>query len=154
MASTDDAYLIYEDRAAYDPWLRWVIAVTLGVTLVPAMAIFPFEPIGTWVLLGTTVFDALLFHAILPRRYQILSDRLRIVLGRPFAISIALTTIREARPAGGMAAMVHWGVRLATSTKSVVEIVRYRGLDFVISPVHREDFLRHLREAIAGASAR
>ena len=154
MSDTDGAYLIYEDRAAYDAWLKWLLAVTLGVTLVPAIVLFPYEPVGAWVLLGTTVFDALLFHAILPRRYQILSDRLRIVLGRPFAINIALTTIREARPAGGMVTMAYWGVRLATSTKSVVEIVRYRGLDFVISPAHREEFLTHLKQAIAGASAR
>ena len=154
MAGSEDAYLVYEDRAAYDAWLKWLLAVTLGVTLVPAIVLFPYEPVGAWVLLGTTAFDALLFHAILPRRYQILSDRLKIVLGRPFAINIALTSIREARPAGGMVTMVYWGVRLATSARTVVEIVRYRGLDFVISPAHREEFLTHLKQAMAGASAR
>jgi len=154
MAGSDDAHSIYEDRAAYDAWLKWVLAVTLGMTLVPAIVVYPYEPIATWVLLGTTVFDALLFHVVLPRRYQVLSDRLRIVLGYPFAINIALTSIREARPAGGMVTMVYWGVRLATSTRNVVEIVRHRGLDFVISPANREEFLVHLKLAVAGASSR
>jgi hypothetical protein len=72
----------------------------------------------------------------------------RIVLGRPFAVNIPLATIQEARSAYGSKALSYWGVRFATSSKTVVEIVRHRGWNFVISPANRELFLERLAEAL------
>jgi len=151
---SDTTFPIYEDRAAYAPWLRWVLVLTLAATLVPGIAVFSSEPLGAWTLLGTTAFDALLFHAVLPRRFQILPDRLRIVLGYPFAFNIRLTTVREARAVDGIETMVYWGVRLATSTRSAVEIVRYRGLNVIISPADRQTFIQQLNHTLTAAARR
>jgi len=145
-------YLIYEDRARYDQWLKPLIAFTIATTMIPALVLFSSEPVGAWILLATTVFDALLFHAIMPRRYQIYSDRLRIVLGWPFAINLSLTTIKEVRAASGSEAYIYWGVRFATSRLTVVEIARNRGLNFVISPSDREAFLQQLNQTLGIAS--
>jgi hypothetical protein len=95
-----------------------------------------------------TVFDALLFYAILPQRYQIWTDRVRIVLGRPFSVNFPLTTISEALPASGAKAFAYGGLRFATSSRTVIEIVRHRGWNFVISPANRELFLERLAEAL------
>ena len=89
-------------------------------------------------MFGVTVFDALLFYAILPKRYQIFQDKVKIVLGQPIAIDIPLSTIREARPAPGSRTFVYGGIRLATSSRNVVEIVRSKGLNIVISPANRD----------------
>ncbi len=146
------ACLIYEDSAPYDPWLKWIIGGTLALTLVLGIVFLPFDVAGAYVMFGVTLFDALLFNAILPRRYQIYQDRLRIVLGKPFAVSISFATIKEARPAAGSTTFIYWGIRLATSAKSVVEIVRSKGLNIVISPADRDAFLEQLTQALQATS--
>ena len=142
------SYLIYEDSALYDPWLKIILGSTLALTLVMGIVFLPFDVAGAYVMFGVTLFDALLFNAILPRRYQIYQDRLRIVLGKPFAVSISFATIKEARSAAGSTIFIYWGIRFATSAKSVVEIVRSKGLNIVISPTDRDAFLEQLTQAL------
>ncbi len=149
MSSNQESFLLYEDTAEYDLWLKLLLGGILAFTLVMGLYLLSVDKTGAYVLLGVTVFDALLFYAILPKRYQIWTERVRIVLGRPFAVNIPLATIKEARSAFGSKAFVYWGVRFATSSKNVVEIVRHRGLNFVISPSNRDLFLERLAEALA-----
>ena len=99
-------------------------------------------------MFAVTVFDALIFHAVLPRRYQIFQDRLRIILGHPFAFNIPFSTIREARSTSGLKAFAYWGLRFATSSKGVVEIVRHQGWNVVISPANEGLFLEQLNQAL------
>jgi len=146
--SGKSAYLIYEGIPQYDPWLKLILGSTLALTLVLGIVLLPVDLPGAWVLLGVTVFDALLFHAILPRRYQIFRDRLRIVLGRPFAFNIPFSAIRDVRSASGSKAFAYGGLRFATSSRSVVEIVRHKGLNLVISPANRDAFLEQLGRAL------
>jgi len=82
--------------------------------------------------------------AILPRRFQIFQDRVRIVLGGPFAIKFPLSDISEARSAPAGRAFVYWGIRFATSSQHVVEIVRKKGLSLVISPANADMFMKQL----------
>jgi hypothetical protein len=144
-----ESHLLYEDPARYDLWLKLLLGAILAFTLVMGFYLLTVDRTGAYIFLGVTAFDGLLFYIILPRCYQIWSDRVRIVLGQPFAVNIPLTTIKEARPALGSKAFAYWGVRFATSAKSVVEIVRHRGLNFVISPSNRELFLERLAEALS-----
>ena len=148
MSSNQESFLLYEDTAAYDLWLKLLLGGILAFTLVMGFFLLTVDRTGAYIFLGVTVFDALLFYAILPKRYQIWTDRVRIVLGRPFAVNIPLATIQEARSASGSKAFAYWGVRFATSVKNVVEIVRHRGLNFVISPSNRDLFLKRLAEAL------
>jgi len=43
---------------------------------------------------------------------------------------------------------MYGGLRLATSLKSVVEIVRSKGLNVVISPANRDAFLEQMAQAL------
>ncbi len=142
--------LIHEDTAMYDPWLKLLLGGILSFTLLLGVYLLYVDWTGALICFGVTVFDALLFYAILPQRYQIWTDRVRIVLGRPFAVNLPFTTIREARSAAGFKAFAYGGVRFATSSKTVIEIVRHRGWNFVISPANRELFLERLAEALKG----
>ena len=144
----NQGYLVYQDTPRYDWWLKLVLGGTLALTLVLGLWFFSIDRPAALVLLAVTVFDALLFHAILPRRLQVYSDRLTIVLGYPFAWNIYLSTIEEARPASSSLAFAYWGVRFATSVRSVVEIVRHSGWNTVISPSNRDLFLEHLNRAL------
>jgi hypothetical protein len=68
-------------------------------------------------------------------------------MGGPFAINISFSNIEEAKPACGRKAMIYSGLRLATSTQHVVEIVRKKGLNLVISPSNDDMFLEQLNQA-------
>lgn len=140
--------LLYEVRPRIDLWLKTIIAGVLAMTLAVGVWLLWVDAVGAGVVLGVTLFDGLLFRAIIPRRYQVYDDRLKIVLGWPFAMNIPLRNIVEAKPAPGHKAWVYWGLRLATSTRGVVEVVRRRGLDMVISPADRDAFLYWLGHAL------
>jgi len=138
--------LIYEDTPKYDLWLKLILVGVLALTFILGV-IFIYQDIeAAVVMFGITLFDALLFKTILPRRYQIFEDRLRILMGWPIAINISFHNIEEAKPAAGRKAFAYGGLRLATSTRNVVEIIRKKGLNLVISPSN-EMFLEQLNQA-------
>jgi len=103
-------------------------------------------------MFGVTLFDALLFKAILPQRFQIFENTLRIVLGGPFAINIPLANIKYAKSSSGSKAFVYWGIRFATSSRGVVEIACKKGLNLVISSTHDDMFIERLNQALETAS--
>ena len=148
MSNLKYGQLIHEDAARYDPWFKLLLGGILSLTLVLGVYLLYVDWGGAMICFGVTVFDALLFYAILPQRYQIWTDRVRIVLGRPFSVNILLSTIKEARPASGVKALGYHGLRFATSTRTVVEILRHRGWNFIITPDNRELFLERLAEAL------
>lgn len=99
-------------------------------------------------LLAITAFYILLFYSILPRKFQIYEDRLRVALGNPFGFSIRLSNIKQARAGSGSKAFFYGGIRFATSSKSIVEIIRRKGMSIVISPANRDIFLEQLEQTI------
>jgi hypothetical protein len=88
----------------------------------------------------------------MPQRYQVYSDKVRIVLGWPLAWNIPFTTIKEVRSASGAKAFAYNGVRFATSSKGIVEIIRSKGCNAVISPSNKEIFLEQVSRAMKAAS--
>ncbi|APV43417.1 PH domain-containing protein [Dehalogenimonas formicexedens] len=143
--------LRYEDSPRYDTApIAGVIILLVFVDLLLAFLI----PETFWIMVGTAVFELLLFYFIIPRKYQILDDRVRILLGSPIKYDIPLSTIKEARPAGGAEAWVYFGLRLATSGKGVIELIRRGGMDVVFSPRDRQTFLEQLELAMRSASRR
>jgi len=139
--------LLYEDTPHYDFWLKLILGGILALTFILGIVFISQDTEAAMVMFGITLFDALLFKAILPRRFQVFEDRLRILLGGPFAINIPFSNIAEAKPASGRKVFVYWGQRFATSTRHVVEIVRKKGLNLVISPAHDDMFLEQLNRA-------
>ncbi len=139
--------LLYEDTPVYDAWLKYIIGGILAITLVPGIILLAYDTAGAVAMFVVTIFDAALFRVILPKRFQIYEDRIRIILGGPFAINIPFTDILKAEPAPSSRAMIYWGIRLATSTRHVVEIDRRHGLSVVISPAHEDMFLNQLDQA-------
>ncbi len=146
------AFLLYEDTARTDMWLKLMLG-SIMVTFLVLGCILLFQ--ATWVafeMFGIAVFYALLFKIIMPQRYQIYSDKVRIVLGGPFAWNIPFSTIKEVRPASGASAFAYSGVRFTTSSQNVVEIRRSRGCNVVISPSNKEVFLEQANRALQAAS--
>jgi len=139
---------VYEDRPVYDIWLKLIIGGVLALTFVLGVALIREDTGVAVTMFGVTLFDALLFKTVIPRRFQIFDDRLKIVLGWPFVINILFSNIADARSASRRKIFVYWGIRFATSTRHVVEIVRKKGLNLVISPSKEDMFLEELKQAM------
>ena len=144
--------MIYEDTPKYDLWLKLILGGVLALTLILGIIFIFQDSEVALAMFGVTLFDALLFKVILPQRFQIYQDRVRIVLGGPLAINIPFSNIRTVRTVSARKVFVYWGNRFATSTHSIVEIVRKKGLGFVISPANGDMFLEQLNQARNAAS--
>jgi len=146
------AFLLYEDTARTDTWLKLMLGGILVMFLVLGGVLLFQDKEDAFGMFGIAVFYALLFKIVMPQRYQIYSDKVRILLGGPFAWNIPFTTIKEVRSASGVSAFAYSGVRFATSSKNVVEIRRSRGCNVVISPANKEIFLEQASRAMKAAS--
>ena len=103
---------------------------------------------GVWVL-AVSVLTGLFISSVLPRKYEIRPDMIRIVLGWPFTLSLPFSTIDEIRPARWYVTLAHGGLRLATSVKTPVLVVRRGRWDVVISPKDRQEFVDGAMSAIS-----
>ena len=139
--------LLYEDTPEYDSWLKLILGGVLALTFILGVVFISQDTEAALVMFGITIFDALLFRAILPRRFQIFEDRLKILLGGPFAINIPFSNVAEAKSVSGSKVFAYSGMRFATSTKCVVEIVRKKGMKLIVSPKNEDMFLEQLNQA-------
>ena len=146
------AFLLYEDTARTDTWLKLMLGGILVMFLVLGGVLLFQDKGDAFGMFGIAVFYTLLFKIIMPQRYQIYSDKVKIVLGGPFAWNIPFSTIKEIRSASGVSAFAYSGIRFATSSKNVVEIKRSRGCNVVISPANKEVFLEQASRALQAAS--
>ena len=146
------ASLLYEDTARTDTWLKLMLGGILVMFLVLGGVLLFQDKEDAFGMFGIAVFYALLFKIVMPQRYQIYSDKVRIVLGWPLAWNIPFTTIKEVRSASGAKAFAYNGVRFATSSKNVVAIRRSKGCNAVISPSNKEIFLEQVSRAMKAAS--
>ena len=146
-------YLLYEDNPKIDLWMKLMFAGIVLLFLVLGLVLLFEDTEAAFTMFGVAVFDALLFKSVVPRRYEIYSDKLRVVLGGPFALNISLSTVKEVKAASGAKAFAYSGVRFATSSKNVVEITRIRGCNYVISPLNREVFLEQANRALRAISS-
>lgn len=141
-------YLIYESAARQEGWAKLVFLGVILLTLIPAIILIQIDLIGAWVMFGATVLDAALLYFIFPRKYQIYTSEVKIVLGGPFSFKFPLSSIKEGRPVGGSASFVYGGLQLASSNKGVVEIKRRGSMDVVISPLDPDSFIEQLNRAV------
>ena len=145
--------LVYEDKPKYAFWLKILLGGILALTFILGVVLISEDITAASAVFGVTLFDALLFKLILPQRFQILSDRLKIVLGGPFALNIPLSHITDARSLSGIKVFFYWGIRFATSSNHTIEIVREKGSNLVISPTNDDMFLEQLNKAREAVSS-
>jgi hypothetical protein len=142
--------LVYEDIPRYDLWLKLVLGGVLAFTFILGLVLLFDNLEAAMVVFGVTVIDAFLFWTILPRRFQIYEDRIKIVFGAPLSINIPFQNIAELKAAPSSKAFFYWGLRFATSMESMVEIVRRNGLNLLISPRNGDTFIEQFNRLRAG----
>lgn len=144
-------YLLYEDMPRYDWWFKLMLGAILLITLVIGIVLLWYDTAGALGMFGVTAADALIFYFVMPKRYQIYDDKVKVVLGWPFGMDIRLSDIKEARPSKNSDSLGMRRLKFATSSRTATEIVRRNGWSVVISPSDREVFLQRLNEALKAA---
>src|SRR4030042_1121411 len=139
--------VVFEDKPVYDKLNKYLIGGIIAIPLIVAIVLLTQDILGAAIMFGITVFDAMLFWCILPKRFIVFEDRLKIVLGGPFSITIPFRDIVKVRQATKDMAFVYWGYRLGTSLKFQVEIERRNGLSVLISPSMENEFIEQLNQA-------
>jgi hypothetical protein len=112
----------------------------VGIILIPE------DKEGAIAMISGSLLIMFLFYLVLPKKYQIFEDKLKILLGWPLHIDLSLANISDSQITTGRKVFAYWGLRFATSSKSVVEIIRKRGLNIVISPSNALLFVDRLNE--------
>jgi hypothetical protein len=148
MMPNGPAILIYADVPPYDWLTKFLMAAIPGAFLITGLVLVFFSPRVALAMFVDLAVFALFVSFGLPRRYELYTTELRIVLGWPFRWNIPLSTIAEARPARSRMRWIYWGARLPTSSGTLVEIVRRKGWNTILSPSNRETFLEQLDRAL------
>ena len=139
--------LIYEDKPRYDIWMKAIMALPLFFVVIAALYLASNEPEAAIGMFGTAAFVVAIYWAVFPRKYRILSSKVKIVLGGPFSFNIHLDNIETARAPEGATV----GINFASSfsSKNAVQIVRRKGLNVNITPSNRELFLENVDKALS-----
>ena len=135
--------LVYEDKPLYDIWFRAILGLIVVIVVVPALFLFNSDRETSIGLLGTIII-AILLWVVLPRKYLILHDRVKIMLGGRLSLTISFDNIEAARIPKGLT----MGINFVTSVKNPVEIVRKKGMNVNISPTNRDLFIENMDKAL------
>lgn len=148
--------IIHEDRPKYDTWVKLALLFAPSIIVVLLFLIhyklIPSESeyeakMGENILFASLIVILILYWLIMPRKYEIHEDRLKIVLGA-FSYSIELKSISEVKRTESWKVLAYKGIRFVTSAKSAVEIKRKRGKSILISPSNPELFIEVLQRTL------
>ena len=153
MPDDKSVYLIHEDTPRFDLLFKLLLAIPIGIVVIPAM-ILPStaRDLNFWLALAMVPCYGVFLYVYIPRRYQIFTDRMRIVIGKPFVINLPFSTIQEVRPVSAIRVFVPGWLRMAFSLEGTVGVIRRRGTNVVISPTDRDNFLSCINQALKAAS--
>lgn len=132
--------LVYEEKPKFDVWMIGVLGLPVLLLIVPALFMNVSDPETSISLLGIAAFIVIVYWIIIPRKYCIMNDGVKIILGGPFTFNTPFNKIETARKIRGMA----MGINFATSFRNGVEIVRKRRMNINITPSNIELFLEKL----------
>ncbi len=138
--------LLYQDKPTYGLILRLVLMIVPVGLLGGSIYLFlSGRNTDAIVLLAEAFIVGSIFCFILPRRYQVYEDHLRIVLGGPISVKIGFDQIEAIKMASRFTLSVNYVTRF---TKNFVEINRNRGMNIAITPGDNDLFVENANEAL------
>ena len=138
--------VIYEDTPRYDTFFKVIMILPVFFIVGGAYYLATAEDEASLSMFATAILMGAIYWAVFPRKYQILENGIRIVLGGPFNFNIPLDNVETAREPKG----ISFGINFATcfSSKNAVEIIKRRGMRVNITPSNRDLFLGNLDDAL------
>ncbi len=148
--------LILEDEPEYDVWVKislsiapttiLLLLILIRYNIIPSDSEYEAKVAET-ILLTSLALILAAYWVVLPRKYEIHYDRIKIVLGA-FSYSISLKSVEEVKKVSGSKVFVYNGLRFATSAKKAVEIKRNKWPSVVISPSNPDLFIERLQHLL------
>jgi hypothetical protein len=145
--------LIYQDSARYDWWIKLVLGVAVAAPLVAGLSLLSSVPEAALPMFGIALFDGLLFGLLMPRRYQVFQDGIRLVLGGPFHIDLPFRSLQAVQPVSRRSSVFRMGVSFTTSFRGIVEIVLRGRMTYYIVPVNSRQFIELANQAMRDAAS-
>lgn len=121
-----------------------MVGVFVASTLIVGLILLPFDTEGALVMFGITLMDALIVWSVMPKRFEVQSNGLKILLGGPFSMFIPFTDVSLIKQTDKEIGYVYGGIRFTTSSKYILEVERRRDMSVVFSPSRGDDFLKEL----------
>jgi hypothetical protein len=142
-------YLVYQDKPRTDFWLKLIFILPPLLMFVFAF-IFPGTGSGESLqiffgAIGITIAMSLFYIFVMPSKYCILNNKMRIEFMGPFKFNIPFDTISAVRDAGWSTV----GINLPTnfSKSSLLEIVRQGRMSVTITPSDKQAFVSSFHKA-------
>lgn len=143
---------LFQTPAKYGRFIKIVLGITPLILLVVGIFELDRTPADAYGLLGTGAGVLLLYWLILPHRFEIYPDRLRVVLGGPFAFNIGFAEISAVEALPPARAFAISGLKFATDAGTALVVKRRGKLDVSLSPRDRDEFVRLIEETLGQAS--
>jgi len=139
--------ILYEDTPPSDKWLRAILAIPVVIILIAGIALVLSHGEEDAVYLPAVgIAVAIIFSAIIPRKYRILDDRVEIVLGGPFKFNVPFKTIKGTRNTTWKSVGINFPTTL--NSKYGLQIVRDKHMSVNITPGDRQAFIDNLGKAM------
>ena len=138
--------ILYQDQPAYGLFLKLIVVIVPVSLLFASYYLFSSgERDGGLALLAEAFIIGLIFLTVLPHRYQVYEDHLRIVLGGPFSVKIGFDRIKSIEATSRLVFSVNFATRM---TGSYVRIALKRGLSISITPRNNDAFIENANRAL------
>lgn len=142
-------YSIYEDVPHKDIWIKLILLLPLAIILIIALVFSnPDQQDSSYLIYeatGIAVLMALLYFFIIPVKYCILNDQVRINFRGHFVFSIPFSHIRSIDTASWWTISINFPANLCKS--NMLEIRRKSRLAVTITPDDKEAFIENFRRA-------
>jgi hypothetical protein len=136
--------LVYESKAAYDTWLKIVLAFPPVLLIIETYFLARESTEDLLIMIATLAFLSIIYYLVLPRGYRIYNDKVAVLLGQPCSFSINFATIKSADRLKG----IGFGVNYAGSGRNTITLHRKKRMDVNIAPVDPDIFLSNLEKAL------
>lgn len=138
------SYLIHEDKAKYDTWFKVVLILPVAVIIFAFFSDFKTGDVGKYTVIGIVLLVGIIYWLVMPRRFYIMDDKIKLELGLNLSFSISydrIETVRELHRSS-------FNINFATSNLTPIEIVMKKGMNINFSPENRELFIDKCNDAI------
>jgi hypothetical protein len=142
-------YVVYEDKPRTDIWLKLIFMLPSILLLISALIFSKTDPAGTLYFVygaaGTALIMAVLYVLLLPTRYCVLNNKMKIEFRGPFSFSIPFDTVAGVRDARWSTVGINFPTNMSQS--AVLEIVRKGRMAVTITPSDKQAFIQSFHKA-------
>ncbi len=138
-------YKIYEDNPHIDTWMRAILLLPSAIIVMTAIITWQESwQVALYLIAGAVLFG-FVFTFIVPIRYCIFNNKIRIEFRGPFAFNIPFETVTGLREPRWFSA----GVNLPTnmSQSCALEIARKGRMPVNITPADKQAFISNFNKA-------